>query len=155
MIWLLQNWRIILGIALAGVIFAGGWMAGSSSTQKRWDSETLIHIQEQLAATERNQALTNKLEQTKNENIAIIDRYRRDLATVRVRVPTATCPGGLPDTAASSGVADSIIIAGVSADQNQEAFDRFAAGLAEDAAEHDALIEQCRVVMDWVRGLKK
>lgn len=164
MAWLIANWRVVLSVALAAGTFSAGYFKGSDSVKRDWEIDIHLRMKEQLAAAEKNQKLLVALEETKNANLKTIDSLRRQLAVVSVRVPAFPCirhdpTGGIQNPATGTGIlpatpekpigeAGSNVEPAVTA---QAAFDTFAAGAKEDAAEADSLLESCRVVMDYLK----
>lgn len=146
--WLLSNWRLVCGVVALVGSFIGGWMQGADTVQRKWDIDIYIRTAAALEATKKNQAIIIALEEKKNANMQTIDRLAGELAGYRVRVPKAPCVR--PDTA--PGGQDAAPATRTGADTTQEAFDRFTAGLAEDAKQHDTVIESCRVLRDWAKS---
>lgn len=164
MAWLIQNWRVVLAAVLAAGTFAAGYFKGSDSVKRDWEIDIHLRMKEQLAAAEKNQKLIVALEETKNANLKTVDSLHSQLAVVSVRVPATPCvridpasgsqnpapgTGTLPATPEKPvGEAGSNVEPAVTA---QAAFDTFEAGVKEDAAEADYLLESCRVVMDYLK----
>lgn len=164
MAWLIANWRVVLAVVLAAGTFAAGYFKGSDAVKRDWEIDIHLRVKEQLAAAEKNQQLIVALEETKNANLKTVDSLRRQLATVSVRVPTSPCvrpdpasgsqnptpgTGTLPATPEKPvGEAGQNVEPAVTV---QAAFDTFEAGVKEDAAEADSLLESCRVVMDYLK----
>lgn len=151
MIWILQNWKTlaVVGLCIAATTF--GWTLGSNHVQHKWDAERMALLEAANQAALENVKIITALEKTKHDNLTEIDRLRANNHALWVRLPTSPCAnansavGGL-DTAAGSWVAVT---------QTQSAFDNFTSGLAEDAAGADKVIEDCRVVIDWVNRLPR
>lgn len=143
--------KIVAILALIAAIFTGGWSLGSGHTQNQWDKERLKLVEDSRIAAEANQKQIKELERTKDENLKTIDNLRDDVAGLRVRVPKTPC--ARPDTTSRGG--DGTAASGEPADKTQESFDDFRRGLESDAASADKIIESCRVVVDWAKGLVK
>lgn len=142
--------KYILAIVIIAASVAGGWSLGADRVQRKWDKERLAIADESREAAERSQKHINELEKTKYENDATISKLRDDVAGFRVRVPKAPCTRPEPAGGSEGAVAGT----GQPVDKSQEAFDDFRRGLESDAENADKIIENCRVVADWAKGLK-
>jgi len=148
MIWILQNWRLVLsGILIIG-LSAFFYTKGADSVQRDWDKEMLETAKEQAKATKRNLDTINSLEAVKNENLKTIATLRRDIGSIRVRLPAAPCDRPNP----SSGSKLTTTPTGELPIAPQDAFDRFRQRLESDALEADTIMESCRVVIGWAKG---
>lgn len=142
--------KLIAVLVMLAALFAGGWNVGADRVQHKWDKERLEMAEELRVVAEENQRSINKLESTKDENLETISGLRDDIAGLRVRVPKAPCAG----TESSARGGDGVAAGGQSVDTPQAAFDRFRRSLESDAADDGKIIENCRVVVDWAKGLK-
>jgi len=141
--------KILIALLSLAVAFVGGWNIGSDRVQHKWDKERLETAEAARVAAGKNAKIINDLEAEKNESNKTIDRLRDDIAGFRVRVPKTPCVRSDP----SGRGGDATSTDGKPADQSQEAFDRFRHSLESDAANADKVIENCRVVVDWAKGL--
>lgn len=143
------------GIAMLYAIYWGiddnGYERGVSEVRAEWADERSRIAEELRVAAETNQTTIRNLEAVKNENDKTIDKLRGDIAGLRVRVPQTACPG----RDATGGGADAVTSSGKQPETAQDAFDEFRRGLESDAEETDKLIESCRVVIDWAKGIGK
>lgn len=148
--------KLAAGLGVVAMLYAvywgvdhGGYTRGRDEVQAAWNKEREKIAQEALEAAQNNLKTITKLEENKNENLKTIGKLRSDLADFRVRVPSTPCSGA---NTASNDPAPST---GTLPNNPQTAFDDFKRGMESDAAEVDTVIESCRVVMEWARGLKK
>lgn len=144
MTWLLKNWKEIFLAALVAGAFATGWWKGGDAVQRKWDADTARMVAAQLAKNQADAAKLKKLEETKNENIVEIDRLRANNHALWLRLPKTPCTGNTPsgDTVAGTGELPT---------QAEIAFKRFTDGLADEAYRADKIIEDCRVLNDFVK----
>jgi len=147
MSWLIRNWRLVLsGILIIG-LSAFAYSKGADSVQRDWDKERLATAKEQAKATKRNLDTINSLEAVKNDNLETIANLRRDVSSIRVRLPAAPCVRH--DTASRSEYKTTTT--GEQLNQAQSAFDDFTRGLESDANDQDTIMESCRVVIGWAK----
>lgn len=141
----LDNWRAIGALCLA----AASYVAGAYHMKQNWDIDVAIQIKAKLAALEANQKLIVALQETKNENIELINSLRSSMAVISVRVPKAAkCSdtGGGKDETAGTRV---VPVA------PQEVFDGFRRELESSAYAADEIVESCRVLRDGYDSLQK
>lgn len=146
--FVIQNWKTILGAVLIVGSFLTGYFKGSDSVKRDWDLDIHLRVKEQLAFVEKNQKLIVALEETKNENLKIVNQLADVTRAVRVRVPTTACVRSTPTPSRSEDVPAA---SGVVPATSQETFDSFRSGLESDALEADRIVEDCRVVVDWAK----
>lgn len=142
--------------ALLGVwyIHNDGRKVGANEVRMEWAAETAKQAAELQRIAEANQRRVIELQETKNENLITIETLRSDVGTLRKRLhlPKPACPK-MPEDSAAGGSIHGTPATGNGTDKTQEAFDRFTEGLGLDAAEHDQVIENCRVVVEWAATL--
>lgn len=148
--------KLAAGLGVIAMLYAlywgidhSGYTRGRDEVQADWDAERKQIAQESLESAQNNLQTITKLEETKNANLKTIAKLRLDIANLRVFLPTSPCVG--TDTTGNGSTTGTW----EQPDQAQKAFDRFTSGLESDAAEQDAVIEDCRVVIDWAKSLKK
>ena len=152
MIWA----KYAAGLGLIAMLYAvywsidnNGYDRGRAEVQAEWAHERVQIAEELRIAAESNQKAIKTLEVTKDANLKTIDSLRDDVADLRVRVPKTPCAR----SDATSGGTDTSTGTGQQPETAQDAFDEFRLGLESDAEETDKLIESCRVVMGWAKGL--
>lgn len=143
--FLLENWKAVAALCLA----AASYVAGAQHMKQKWDIDVAIQIKAKLAALEANQKLIVALQETKNENLELVNSLHSSVAAVSVRVPKA------PKCSSASGSKDEAPGAGVIPTAPQEVFDGFRRELESEAIRSDEIVESCRVVVDWAGSLKE
>lgn len=144
MIWLLKYWKTLLAGAIAGALFGAGWFAGSDHVQRKWDEATARQVKAQLEKNRADAEKLRKLEETKNENLVEIDRLRANNHALWVRLPKTPCTGSAPGGNTTAGT-------GELPTAPEIAFKRFTDGLADEAYRADRVVEDCRVLNEFVR----
>lgn len=152
-----MNWiKLGAGLGVIAMLYAlywgidhSGYTRGRDEIQSEWDAERAKIAQESLESSLKNLQTITELEEKKNANLKTIAKLRLDIANLRVLLPTSPCGGA--DTTADGTTTGT----GEQPDKAQQAFDDFKRGLESDAAEQDAIIEDCRFVTDWAQSLKK
>lgn len=147
--WLLQHWRVLALAGVVAVLFGAGWLQGSDHVQRKWDEYTARQVKAQLEKNQADAARLNKLEETKNENIVEIDRLRANNHALWLRLPKTTCGGsGAPsgDTVAGGGQLPEGAPSGA-----ERAINEFDKRWADEAYRADRVVEDCRVLNEFVR----
>ena len=91
MTWIIANWRLVIGCALAGALFGTGWHTGASSVQNDWNEEKLRVQEDALTAMETHADMIRKAdEQHDKDNIAIVSLHT-DVERLRNTVHLPTC----------------------------------------------------------------
>lgn len=151
MTWLISNWKLVVSTALLLIAAASGFFAGKSYVQSQWDSDKLAMMEEASLMADTLAKKIQDLEVKGAKDEKTIRDYRRRNPTGGVHLPPTTCPG---DTGPVGGVQRT---AGDQPLPNpaQQAFDNYAAGTGDDALEADLTVNDCRIVFEWARSLKK
>lgn len=147
MIWLLKYWRIIAALTIAAALVAFGWWAGADRIQRKWDEDVAVRTAEQLKQTQEAAKRLRTLEETKNANIAEIDRLRANNHALWLRLPKAPCGGSSQtgqDNPAGSGQLPASAPSGA-----EEALNEFDKRWADEAYRADAIVEACRVLNEF------
>lgn len=146
--FMLNYWKPMAFALLIAFVAGIGYKAGANTVQQRWDADRAMLAEAKLAAVEQNQKAITNLQVIKNENLAQIDKLSRDNHALWLRLPKQVC--GSASTA--SGGADTTPSDGELREDPEIALNHFAAGLADEAARADKIVEQCRVVMEWAKS---
>lgn len=148
MIWLLKYWRTLLAGVIAGALFVAGWSFGADRVQSKWDEAIAAQTAAQLKYNTEQSAKLRTLEETKNENIAEIDRLNTELGkSDRLRLRKTACRGSnTPSTNSTSGAR---FVPEEVPDVQDEALNSFDATCRNIALEADKIVEYCRVLNDW------
>jgi hypothetical protein len=152
MLWMINNWKLILG----GAALISAFLLGSHIKQNEWDADTALN---QLATAsvittslQENAKLTTTLEMQKNDSQTRIDALKRTIDSQRVLLPQTACASreatasGIVQTTASGELLP------VAPASPQASLDRFMAEADNDAREADTLIASCRVVAEWSKA---
>lgn len=143
--WLLGNWKWLTAIALAVFIFFAGYLRGADSVQRKWEREILAEIKAQLEKNQADAAKLKKLEETENANLVEIDRLRANNHALWMRLPKTPC--GKPGETSTNSTTG----AGELPTEAEIAFQRFREGLADEAYRADKIVENCRVLNDFMK----
>ena len=143
-------WLKALPYLLAAAVAAGGvyfiYHKGEQNVQAKWDKAVAAQVAAQLAKNVADNAKLKQLEETKNENIVEIDRLRANNHALWLRLPKTPCSGsGSPGSDTTAGAGELPTAAEI-------AFKRFTDGLADEAYRADRVVEDCRVLNDFLRG---
>jgi hypothetical protein len=138
------------GVAVfLGVVYGihhHGTVGGRAEIQAKWDKAELDRKEAQAKKNAEDAAKLRKLEGDKNANLAEIDRLRANNHALWLRLPKTACgESGAPGGNIATGD-------GELPDSPQAALDRFMAGLADEAYRADKIIEDCRVLNEWIKG---
>lgn len=151
MAWLISNWKLVVSIALLLVVAASGFFAGESHVQSQWDSEKLAMMEEASSMADTLAKKIQNLEIKGAKDEKIIRDYRRRNPTGGLHLPPTSCPG---DTGPVGGVQGSAgnepLPSGA-----QQAIDRYTASVDALMLEADLMVNDCRIVFEWARSLKK
>lgn len=120
-----------------------GWKAASEAAELHNATQTAIIN----TLVEYDKEKTAK-EEVKRENLKIVDRYRRELADFRVRLPakdssSSTSEGWEPASSCSGEFAERSRIA---LERFAERLDAIGTRLKEQALTNDNIVEDCRVL---------
>jgi hypothetical protein len=149
LIWLLENWKTVVGVVLLATVFAFGRSTGASSVQNQWDSERAALLAEAQKKSERDAKKILELETTKNENLERIDGLLANNHALWLRVPKAPCPKpsdpgvGVPTTPGDGAFP-------VDTQAAIEGYSRAVDGLF---AQCDKIVESCRVNAEYLKSL--
>lgn len=152
MIWIINNWKLILQLALVIIAFTYGYSAGKVKVQSAWDKAKADQVEVDLQRVRDNQEIINSLEKTKNDNNKTISKLNDDLKSTRVRLPQM--PSNNCNNT-SSGSSDDITSSGAFSERAEEGLATFKSSVDTRALEADQIIEQCRVLRDWANSLNK
>lgn len=147
--WILQNWRLVVGCALLTIVFVFGYTTGAQHVKRQWDVEISIHMKEALAAQAKNQTLVAQLEETKNANLEKVTALEHDIAAMRVRLPSPTRTGSVPQATAAIGSPPATAPTCEFPEQVQTEFAAFTAEVGAIVRDADEVVEQCRVITEW------
>jgi len=139
---------IVAVVAVLGIVYGihhHGYNAGVNEIQTKWDAAEHAAEQAQAAKNMADAERIRKLEVVKNENIVEIDRLRANNRALFLRIPQTACIG-------SQASADNTAGAGQLPDKAQAAFDRFMAGVADEAYRADRVVEDCRVLNEYLKN---
>lgn len=146
MIWLIKYWRIAVAAITGAAIFAAGWNIGEDSIQRKWDEDVATRTALLLKQTQEAAEKLRKLEETKNANIAEIDRLRANNHALWLRLPKTPCIGSGQtgkDNPAGSGELPEGAPSGA-----EQALNEFDKRWADEAYRADKVVEDCRVLND-------
>jgi hypothetical protein len=146
--WALENWRLLIVFALAGVLFITGWHYGASSVQQSWDKERATQQADAMSAMTAHAEMIQTLEVQKNDNIAKIDSLAADNQRLRLRPPACIKP---TDTSISTSTTPS---SGFVQPTIQIPLDDFTIGVGSDFVRCDKIVESARVMSDYLKSLK-
>jgi hypothetical protein len=89
--WALENWRLLIGFALAGALFITGWHFGASNVQQNWEKERATQQADAMSAMKAHAEMIRKAdEQHDKDNIAIVSLHT-DVERLRNTVHLPTC----------------------------------------------------------------
>lgn len=147
MIGLLKYWRIIAALAAVAALVALGWSLGADRVQRMWDEDVATRTALLLKQTQADAKRLRALEETKNENIAEIDRLRANNHALWLRLPKTPC-GGSGQTGtysiAGSGQLHQDLPSGA-----EQAINEFDATCRDEADRADRIVEACRVFNEF------
>jgi len=133
----------VLLLAAAAAFYC--FHAGQNSRQADWDKATQQQVAAQLAKNQADNAKLKSLEETKNANIAQLDKLRADNHALWLRLPKSDCGGsGQTGTDNSPGARELPTAPEI-------ALKRFTEGLADEARRADGIVEACRVLNDYLK----
>lgn len=143
MIWLIKHWRALAIITIAAALFGAGWHQGADSVQRKWDEDVATRTALLLKQTQEAAEKLRKLEETKNANIAEIDRLRANNHALWLRLPKHRCQTGTDNPAGSGELPEG---APSGAEQAVNEFDK---RWADEAYRADKVVEDCRVLNEF------
>lgn len=146
MTWIIENWKLVIGGILSIVLFGTGWHMGSSSVQDSWDKEKLANATLQAQLAEKNAKTIGDLENEKQSNLVIIDTLRSSITGLYL----PTCSGQVHP---STGINPAASTSGLLPDGEQAAIDKYTTGTRQLLYEADKVVEQCRVMQEWIKTL--
>ena len=92
MIWLSQNWRLVIGCVLAGLLCTISAYGGYFYEHAKWNEEKLRVQEDALTAMETHAEMIRKAdEQHDKDNITIVSLHT-DVERLRNTVHLPTCP---------------------------------------------------------------
>src|SRR5574340_6069 len=147
MIWLLKYRRIIAVMAAAAALVAFGWWQGSDHVERKWDGATARQVAEQLKHNTEQTTRLRTLEETKNANIAEIDRLRANNHALWLRLPKAPC-GGSGQTGQDNPAGGGQLPEGAPSGA-ERALNEFDKRWADEAYRADKVVEDCRVLNEF------
>lgn len=146
MTFLLTYWKQLTIALILAITYLAGVKSGSDRVSIKWEREKAAIVAEHLKQVELNAKRIVELEETKNENLAKVDKLYRDNRALRLRLPTCK-------EVTTSGVA-AIAGSGTLPASPQQALDRYTEGVGQLMLEADRMTEVCRVVVDWAKSIK-
>ena len=131
-------YAIGLLLLAAGALFC--FKKGQDDVQAKWGKAIAAQTAAQLAKNQVDTVKLKTLEETKNANIAQIDKLRADNHALWLRIPKTDCAG------ASQAGADSSPGTGELPTPAEIALREFTEGVADEARRADGIVEECRVL---------
>lgn len=129
-----------IGAIVLAAAAAAFYKAGQADRQKDWDKAAAQQIAAQLAKNQADNAMLKSLEETKNANIAQINKLHADNHALWLRLPKADCAGSSQTSANPASGSRELPT------QAEIALKRFTDGLADEARRADGIVESCRVL---------
>lgn len=159
MSYLLVNWRIIGAVAIVAALLFGAYEHGVSTTTSKYELRIAERDLADAKAALENKRVIDTLRGEKDDAQKRIDTLAADNKRYRVLLPRCgrIMPVPNTDNPASGGVQAT---AGreplpESAEGAQGALDAFVAGSDADAYAADSLVNECRMVYKWAKGLRE
>lgn len=153
----LSIWLVSIGIVLGSLLGAYEYGRHVEGIKRENEAlkERLVYAEAFTDAQTANDKLKTDGVKQHAQDTETINRIRDDFSDFRLRMPKAkNCHSdGVSNT--SSGIMDGTTGGGLRAEAEQAAADRFSDGLKQDSYRLDTIIDSCRVVMNWARGLCK
>lgn len=143
----IKYWRIIAALVVVASLVAVGWNIGADRVQRKWDEDVATQTAVLLKQTQEAADKLRKLEETKNANIAEIDRLRANNHALWLRLPKTPCRGSgqtRQDTIAGSGELPEGTSSGA-----EQALNEFDATYRDEADRSDRIVESCRVLNEF------
>jgi len=149
-IWLLENWKLLVSIALLLIAAAFGYSTGTSHVQSQWDSEKLKTQAEAQKKAEEHAKKILDLETTKDENNKRIDGLLANNHSLWLRVPKTPCagpasPGVSPHPSTGGGSLYSIA---------PDPLEEYSREVGELFGQCDKIVESCRVNANYLKSLE-
>lgn len=149
MLWIIQNWKTIIGAIILLIVFATGWNFGEDSVTRKWEKEKAETQKELLEVAQKHAEMIQKLEVQHDKDQTDITDYKRT-HPASLYLPKTACAGL---TSAVSGVQATPGKESFSSG-TQQAIDHYTAGVDALMLEADLVVNDCRVAMDYLKSLR-